>query len=100
MQEYSVIHKIGDTYIRLDKIVAIKLSNHSSRGATNIVKLILTDDLEPIEVEFKDYDEAKKEVEALILRMEEYYFKEKKRLVHTNDIQNIRRKKPQTTFHQ
>ncbi len=67
-----MIYRIGDTYISLDKILAIKLNSNTSLGATNIVKLILIENLGEIEVQFKDYQSAKIEVDALIADWEDY----------------------------
>ena len=67
-----MIYRIGDTYISLDKILAIKLNSNTSLGATNIVKLILIENLREIEVQFKDYQSAKIEVDALIADWEDY----------------------------
>ncbi|MBP6576844.1 MAG: hypothetical protein KA796_11980 [Chryseobacterium sp.] len=67
-----MIYRIGDTYISLDKILAIKLNSNNSLGPTNIVKLILLENLGEIEVEFKDYQSAKLEVDALVADLEDY----------------------------
>ena len=74
-----MIHRIGDTYIRLDKIVAIRLNHIIGNGPTNIVKLILFDNIEDINIEFNDYAEAKDEVDELIQKLEEFYLDEKAR---------------------
>lgn len=72
-----MIHRIGDTYIRLDKIVAIRLNNIIGNGPTNIVKLVLFDNIPEIQIEFKDYAQAKDEVDELIQKLEEFYLNEK-----------------------
>lgn len=74
-----MIHRIGDTYIGLDKILAIRLNHRIGDEPTNIVKLILIDNVEIIEIEFKDYAEAKTEVDALVEKLEEYYINAKVR---------------------
>lgn len=67
-----MIYRIGDTYISLDKILAIKLNSNTSLGPTNIVKLILIENFGEIEIEFKDYQSAKMEVDALVADLEDY----------------------------
>lgn len=73
-----MIHQIGDTFIRVDKIIAIKLNNVSSRGPINVVNLILSDDILDIEIVFKDHEEAKEEVEKLIKKIDLFYSSDRK----------------------
>ena len=77
-QNPPMIHQIGDTFIRVDKIIAIKLNNVSSRGPINVVNLILSDDILDIEIVFKDHEEAKEEVEKLIKKIDLFYSSDRK----------------------
>lgn len=72
---------IGDTILRLDKIIAIQHNTNSENNLkpSNIVYITLdTENGKTIEVEFHDWEHASQSVEKLKQELENYLYEQKK----------------------
>lgn len=71
-----MIHWIGDTVIRIDKISAIRHNTKSDLGPTNRIIIILDDSQSSsIAIDYYNYEEASDDFEKLANKLEAFYKK-------------------------
>ena len=69
-----MLHWVGDTVVRIDKINALRHNSRNDLGPTNIIELFMDDaQSTKIDITFFDHETASSSFESLVEKLEEFY---------------------------